>query len=229
MSENKDWLEKAWEEKTLNESLSEVLKALRSLKPSQPGYRARKQELEEIAQEFRKKLGTLNPNGPYGKTKGVNSEGLDVFQKNGITAREVTVRLLRKDEYNQPDRVAIEARGTQRTVTCSELGLISRKDGLLNRAGKMLVALEQKTIPKNIEAPAQAMKELRKIFREIVMDKEPFHPKRRNWEPKFKLLDAIEAANKREADRAIHVPYDDKVQYDQENDQAGNFLKEYDE
>jgi len=159
-----------------------------------------------------------------------STEGLDVFKTmEQLSARAVTVRLLRKDEYSQPDRVEISALGVKRTVFCTDLGLIDKRNGTLNRAGSMLLALSKSTPALNIKAPEQAMKELRKIFRDIgITEKDPFHPKATNWKPRFKLMDAIKQADQRLADRATHVPYDDDLQYKQEGDAAGEFLAEHD-
>jgi len=163
-------------------------------------------------------------------------ESLGVFK--GLTANELTVRLLRKDENSQPDRVELSAGNKKRTVFCTDFGLIDRRTGLLNREGEMLLALSHGQLPqsskaneqpKTKQALAQAMKELRKIFRGIgIMDKDPFHPKNMDWEPRFKLIDAIEKADKRAADRAIHIPLNDNLQYDREVDPAGRWLQEND-
>jgi len=164
---------------------------------------------------------------------GQSSEGLDVFK--GITASKLTVRLLRKDGHSLPDSVELSAMDKKRIVLCKELGLAGQRN-ILNREGLMMFALAHKVPPKNrrgkpmtIKSISQAMTKLRKIFREKVgiMDKEPFHPKKAGWQPRFKLIDAIEKADKRKADRAVHVPYDDTLQYDQENDAAGELLREY--
>jgi len=160
----------------------------------------------------------------------VNSEGLDVFRNmKGLTASELTVRLLRKDGQPLPDSVEISTRGKKRTVSCNKIGLASDK-GRLNREGQMLFALAHGTTPENIKSHAQAMKNLRKIFREKIgiMDKDPFMRVSGTWEPRFKLIDAIEQADKRKADRAIHEQYDDARHYDQENDAAGEWIQEND-
>jgi len=149
----------------------------------------------------------------------MSSEGLDVFKTMpNLTASKVTVRLLRKDEKSQPDRVRIEARGNKRTVTCASLGLAGKR-GLLNREGKMLLALSHGQLPKSFklngqpttdQSMAQAMQNLREIFRGIgIMGKDPFHPKSAGWQPRFKLIDAIKEADKRKAREAVHVNLED--------------------
>jgi len=93
----------------------------------------------------------------------------------------------------------------------------------------MLLALSRGTIAHDVKAPEQAVAELRRIFRGIgIMDKDPFHPKKAGWQPRFKLIDAIEQADKRKAREAVHVQYDDALGYDQKDDEAGNWLAEHD-
>jgi len=158
---------------------------------------------------------------------GQSGEGLGVFKNmENLTANELTIRLLRKDEGSQPDRVELSARGKTRTVFCMDFRLIDKRNGLLNRAGQMLLAMKKKIIPEELKAPEQAMKELRKIFRGIgIMDKNPFMKAGAIWQPRFKLIDAVEQANKRAAGRALNVPYDDRINYDQETDAAGKWLQ----
>ncbi len=160
----------------------------------------------------------------------LEDRGPDAFKSmDGLTSYELTIRLMRTDEVRPFDRLKIEARGKSRTMTASSLGLCDKRTGALNRAGQTLETMQKGVIPKNIKAPAQAMKELRKIIKGLgIMDKDPFHPKRDNWKPKFNLKDQIEEADKRAKERAIHEPYDETIQYDKEDDTAGEWLKDND-
>jgi len=142
-----------------------------------------------------------------------------------LTWGELTICLLRKDEKSIPDRVRIEARNTQRTVSCNALNLINKKNGLLNRAGTTLLAMSKKTTPKNLKATARAMTDLRKTFLNLnIKDKEPFIKTSTRWMPKFTLVDAIKKADKRAANRAVHFQFDDTHPFDQENDNTGEWL-----
>jgi len=159
------------------------------------------------------------------------SEGLGTFKAmKNLTASELTVRLLYKDGQPLPDRMELSARDKRQTFAFNKIGLAS-DNGKLIREGQMLVALANEITPQNMteKSQAQAMKYLRKIFRGIgIMDKDTFHPKKTGWQPRFKLIDAREQANKRAADRAIHVPYNDAIQYSQENDANDEWLLEHD-
>jgi len=144
-------------------------------------------------------------------------QGLDAFKSmKNLTASKLTVRLLYKEGAKFPDRMELSANGKKRTVAFNKIGLAS-DNGKVIREGQMLLALAHGIIPQNMTplSQAQAMTKLRKIFKGIgIMDKDPFHPKKANWEPRFTLIDARGQADKRAADRAVHVQYDDARQYD---------------
>jgi len=145
---------------------------------------------------------------------GQSGEGLDVFKN--LTASDLTVRLLRKEGHPLPDRLEVSAMEKTRTVSFNKIGLASDKSGKLNREGQMLFALSHGQLSQSVKSKAQAMTKLRKIFKGIgIMDKDPFLSKKAGWQPRFKLIDAMEQADKRKAQRAIHVSYDENILYSQ--------------
>ena len=120
--------------------------------------------------------------------------------------------------FTSNNSIKVVARNGEITkiIPFSELGLLNRSTGKLNKQGEALKGLAKKTGEKvlNKDTDPQHVARIRKIFYgcfEITSD--PFFPFRKGvgWEAQFSIEDRSDSKDNRAQRKAIHVPYDDST------------------
>lgn len=112
-----------------------------------------------------------------------------------------------------------------------DIGLMGTRKNEPNRLGGILLGLslgEKFPIgkaPQNKDKAA--VSKLRHALKKLTaLSDDPFIPINESdgWKPRFKLIDDRKNADERAKERAIHVPFDETRDFDDEDDPAGRFL-----
>jgi len=164
-----------------------------------------------------------------------------------LTPEELSVTFVgdKPDAGMGNNMLEISARGEKRRIALSEIGLVDRRKGCLNRQGAILLGMTKKSKLTSLNITNKQMARLRGALKSYLgISSDLFLPynKSDGWSPRFKLQDKIGAADNRakiEAERT-NVSWDQRTELGEkvsteyefgdldDNDAAADWLKEND-
>lgn len=154
-------------------------------------------------------------------------------EKKRIKWEDVTIKIRRGDKIAWSHK-----KGKWPEKTFADIGLINRKTSSSNHRAAILIRLSRgEQFPPATSTRANSkdktaisrLRESLKALTKISTDPFQAYNPHDGWKPRFKLVDARRAADQRAEREAIHVPYDDDRRYEDENDPAGNYLRDHDQ
>ena len=114
-----------------------------------------------------------------------------------------------------------------------EIGLMGKRKHVPNHQGEILFRLSRdRKFPsgKRANKDSAAISRLGGALKALTgIDADPFYRfnEADGWKPRFKLIDDTRNADQRAKDRAIHVPFDETRDFEEEDDEGANFLREH--
>lgn len=127
----------------------------------------------------------------------------------------------------------VQKRGEFRRSSFQKIGLIDKRTCAPNKQGGILVGLSKgKKLPvANISSKdAVSMSRLRGALKTLTgITTDPFLPyiDVDGWKPRFRLIDDRRNAAERAKAKAHHVAFDETRDFDDEDDEAGQYLREH--
>jgi len=137
------------------------------------------------------------------------------------------------------DRIQFSSENNKLMFGGVELGLLDRRQGTPVKHYGVLIGLAAKlkfpsTPEVRNDSDSQVITKLRAVLKKCTgIESDPFFPynKSDGWKPRFKLVDMRDSSDKRAKQKAVHHPLDEgrhypsQQDYEDEDDAAGNFLR----
>ena len=196
-------------------------------------------EDKQVLQKLLAKLDTTEP----------DTQDSESFEALGAKLwNDITLRFLKND--------MIEVGGPSKKIKVSldQLGLMNKTEGKPNVAFDLLLKMAKRhKVSSKQKHPVSRLR--RTLEEKFSLPGDPFQfEEQRGYDPNFKIIDDRDAADKRAENEAVFTPYDDNIDYvgevkdlessdysdelvnqddldkdyDDENDPAGKYLREYD-